>query len=223
MPDRLHKTLTQHDSETQPRGYLTFARRRASSASSSSRLVALRSRSGASAPLCAASPAPGACSGGAPLEQASGGLGRSTAVQLDTSVTLRTEACGLLTAREVTSLTGQQVRQQAQGDACRFVEADQPGSPDAVVLVSFRPAAAFQIAQAGNDLRRRNVVPVTGLGREAYYDDNHGDLYVRLPERTLVISMPQHVKGQSRNEIAPQLARLAMARLAAPPAGAVVR
>ncbi|WP_046245619.1 hypothetical protein [Hymenobacter terrenus] len=156
-----------------------------------------------------------ACSGGAPLEQSSGGTGRSTVVQLDSSATLPTEACGLLTAREVTDLTGQTVQQQAQGDACRFVEANQPASPDAVVLVSFRPAAAFAIAQAGNDLRRRNMVPVTGLGREAYYDDNHGDLYIRLPERTLVIGMPRRIKDHPRDRVAPELARLAVARLAA--------
>lgn len=157
----------------------------------------------------------GACSGQAPLEQASGGNGRSTAVQADTTATLPTEACGLLTPGEVAALTGRPVQQQAQGDACRFVEADQPASPDAVVLVSFRPAAAFQIAQAGNDLRRRNMLPVTGLGREAYYDDSHGDLYVRLPDRTLVIGMPQRVKRYSRSDIAPELGRLAVARLTA--------
>ena len=157
----------------------------------------------------------GACSSQAPLEQASSGNGRSTTVQPDTTATLPTEACGLLTPGEVASLTGRPVRQQAQGEACRFIAADQPASPDAVVLVSFRPAAAFQIAQAGSDLRRRNMVPVTGLGREAYYDDSHGDLYVRLPDRTLVIGMPQRVKRYSRERIAPELGRLAVARLAA--------
>ncbi|MBH8558489.1 hypothetical protein [Hymenobacter negativus] len=157
----------------------------------------------------------GACSGQAPLEQSSGGTSRSTAVQMDTTATLPTEACGLLTPGEVASLTGRLVQQQAQGEACRFVEADQPASPDAVVMVSFRPAAAFQIAQAGNDLRRRNMVPVTGLGREAYYDDSHGDLYVRLPDRTLVIGMPRRVKAYSRERIAPELGRLAVARLTA--------
>ncbi|WP_210518531.1 hypothetical protein [Hymenobacter terricola] len=164
----------------------------------------------------------GACSGQAPLEQSSGGQGRSTAVQADSAAmaTLPTEACGLLTAREVAVLTGRAVRQQAQGDACRFVEADQPASPDAVVTLSFRPAAAFAIAQAGNDLRRRNMVPVDGLGREAYYDDSHGDLYVKLPERTLVIGMPRRARNYSRERVAPELARLALARLTARPAGA---
>ena len=157
----------------------------------------------------------GACSGGAPLEQSSGGSGRSTVVQLDTTATLPTEACGLLTPGEVARLTGRAVQQQTQGEACRFVEADQPANAEAVVMVSFRPAAAFQIAQAGNDLRRRNMVPVTGLGREAYYDDSHGDLYVQLPERTLVIGMPQRVKRYSRSDIAPTLGRLAVARLTA--------
>ena len=109
------------------------------------------------------------------------------------------------------------MQQQAQGESCRFVEADQPASPDAVVLVSFRPAAAFQIAQAGNDLRH-SIQPVSGLGREAYYDDSHGDLYVRLPDRTLVISMPRRVKSYSRERIAPELGRLAVARLTARPA-----
>ena len=108
------------------------------------------------------------------------------------------------------------MQQQAQGEACRFVEADQPASPDAVVMVSFRPAAAFEIAQAGNNLKR-SISPVSGLGREAYYDDSHGDLYVRLPERTLVISMPQRVKRYSREQIAPELGRLAIARLTARP------
>ncbi|MBU6121098.1 hypothetical protein [Hymenobacter siberiensis] len=155
----------------------------------------------------------GACSGQAPLEQASGGNGLSTTVQTDTTATLPTEACGLLTPGEVASLTGRPVQQQAQGDACRFVEADQPASPDAVVMVSFRPAAAFQIAQAGNDLKR-SISPVSGLGHEAYYDDSHGDLYVQLPTRTLVISMPRRVKSYSRERIAPELGRLAVARLA---------
>ena len=163
-----------------------------------------------------------ACSSGAPLEQSSGGNGRSTVVQLDTTATLPTEACGLLTPGEVASLTGRAVQQQAQGEACRFVEADQPASPDAVVVVSFRPAAAFQIAQAGNDLRRRNMQPVSGLGREAYYDDSHGDLYVRLPDRTLVISMPHAVRSYSRERIAPELGRLAVARLSARPAAKAV-
>ncbi|MGY3088663.1 hypothetical protein ACVWYF_001703 [Hymenobacter sp. UYAg731] len=156
----------------------------------------------------------GACSSGAPLEQASGGNGLSTAVQSDTTATLPTEACGLLTPGEVASLTGRPVQQQAQGNVCRFVEADQPASPDAVVMVSFRPAAAFQIAQAGNDLRR-SISPVSGLGHEAYYDDSHGDLYVRLPNRTLVIGMPRRVKSYSRERIAPELGRLALARLTA--------
>jgi hypothetical protein len=155
-----------------------------------------------------------ACSGNAPLEQSSGGSGRSTAVQVDTTATLPTEACGLLTPGEVANLTGRPVQQQTQGDACRFVEADQ-ASPDAVVMVSFRPASAFQIAQVGNDLRRRNMLPVSGLGRAAYYDDNRGDLYVQLPDRTLVIGMPQRVKRYSRQQIAPELGRLAVARLAA--------
>jgi hypothetical protein len=157
----------------------------------------------------------GACSGQAPLEQASGGSGRSITVQADTTATLPTEACGLLTPGEVATLTGRPVQQQIQGEGCRFVEADQPASPDAVVMVMFRPASAFQIARVGNDLRRRNMLPVTGLGREAYYDDNRGDLYVQLPERTLVISMPQRVKRYSRERIAPELGRLAVARLAA--------
>ena len=157
----------------------------------------------------------GACSTGAPLEQASGGQGLSAAVPLDTTATLPTEACGLLTAREVAELTGQAVQQQAQGEACRFVAANQPASPEAVVLVSFRPAAAFQVAQAGNNLRRRNMLPVTGLGREAYYDEDHGDLYVQLPGRTLVIGLPRRVKDGSRERIAPELGRLAVARLAA--------
>ncbi|GAB3590175.1 hypothetical protein [Hymenobacter daeguensis] len=156
----------------------------------------------------------GACSGQAPLEQASGGNGRSTVVQADTTATLPTEACGLLTPAEVASLTGRPVQQQTQGEGCRFVEADQPASPDAVVMVSFRPAAAFQIARAGNDLKR-SISPVSGLGREAYYDDSHGDLYVQLPGRTLVIGMPQRVKRYSRERIAPELGRLAVARLAA--------
>ena len=159
----------------------------------------------------------GACSGQAPLEQASGGNGRSTTVQPDATATLPTEACGLLTPGEVANLTGRPVQQQAQGDACRFVEADQPASPDAVVLVSFRPAAAFRIAQAGNDLRH-SIQPVSCLGREAYYDDSHGDLYVRLSDRTLVISMPRRVKSYSRERIAPELGRLAVARLTAHPA-----
>ena len=159
----------------------------------------------------------GACSSGAPLEQASGGQGLSAAMPLDTTATLTlpTEACGLLTAREVAELTGQAVRQQAQGEACRFVEANQPASSEAVVLVSFRPAAAFQVAQVGNNLRRRNMLPVTGLGREAYYDEDHGDLYVQLPGRTLVIGLPRRVKDGSRERIAPELGRLAVARLAA--------
>ena len=155
----------------------------------------------------------GACSSGAPREQASGGQGLATAVPLDTTATLPTEACGLLTPGEVAALTGQAVRQQAQGEACRFVEANQPASSDAVVLVSFRPAAAFQIAQAGNDLRRRNMLPVTGLGRAAYYDEDHGDLYVQLPDRTLVIGMPRRVKDRARERIAPELGRLAVTRL----------
>ena len=84
-------------------------------------------------------------------------------------------------------------------------------------MASFRPAAAFQITQVGNDLRRRNMVPVTGLGHEAYYDDSHGDLNVRLPDRTLVIGMPRRVKTYSREHIAPELGRLAVARLRAHP------
>ncbi|MCI1187042.1 hypothetical protein MON38_06395 [Hymenobacter sp. DH14] len=160
----------------------------------------------------------GACSGQAPLEQASGGNGRSVAVQADTTATLPTEACGLLTPREVADLTGQPVQQQAQGEACRFVEADQAGSPDAVVLLSFRPAGAFAIAQAGNNLRRRNILAVNDLGHEAYYDDYHGDLYVRLPERTLVIGLPRPAKGYSRWQVARALGRLAVARLNAGPA-----
>lgn len=161
----------------------------------------------------------GACSSGAPLEQASGGQSRPTAVQADTTALLPTEACGLLSPREVANLTGRAVQQQAQGEACRFVEADQPGSPDAVVTLSFRPAGAFTIAQAGNSVSRRNMAPIRGLGREAYYDDDHGDLYVRLPERTLVIGMPRRARGYSREAVAPELARLALARLAAPAAG----
>lgn len=157
----------------------------------------------------------GACSTGAPLEQASGGQGLASAVPLDTAATLPTEACGLLTAREVAELTGQAVQQQAQGEACRFVAANPSASPEAVVLVSFRPAAAFRVAQAGNDLRRRNMLPVAGLGREAYYDEDHGDLYVQLPGRTLVIGLPRRVRDGSRERIAPELGRLAVARLAA--------
>ena len=155
-----------------------------------------------------------ACSSGAPREQASGGQRLASAVPLDTTATLPTEACGLLTPREVAELTGQAVQQQAQGEACRFVEANQPASPEALVLVSFRPATAFQVAQAGNDLRRRNMLPVAGLGREAYYDEDHGDLYVQLPDRTLVIGMPRRVRDGSRERIAPALGRLAVARLA---------
>ncbi|MBD2723958.1 hypothetical protein [Hymenobacter armeniacus] len=156
----------------------------------------------------------GACSGGAPLEQSSGGSGRSTAVQLDTTATLPTEACGLLTAREVTELTGQTVQQQAQGEACRFVDAARPSGPDAVVLVSLRPATAFAIAQAGNKFSRRSMVRMTGLGREAYYDDYRGDLYVQLPERTLVIGMPRRLEDRRRDRLAMELGRLVLARLA---------
>ncbi|UOQ99393.1 hypothetical protein MUN81_07810 [Hymenobacter sp. 5317J-9] len=156
-----------------------------------------------------------ACSGGAPLEQSSGGSGRSTAVQLDTTATLPTEACGLLTAREVSELTGQDVQQQAQGDACRFVDAASPNSPEAVVLVSLRPASAFAIAQAGNKYSRRSMVRMTGLGREAYYDDYRGDLYVQLPERTLVIGMPRRLEDRRRDRIATDLGRVVLARLAA--------
>ena len=156
----------------------------------------------------------GACSSQAPLEQANGGNGRSTTVQADTTATLPTEACGLLTPGEVANLTGRPVQQQAQGEACRFVEASQLANAEAVVMVSFRPAAAFRIAQTGSDLRHRNMLPVSGLGHEAYYDEDHGDLYVQLPGRTLVIGMPQRVKRYSRERIAPELGRLAVARLA---------
>ncbi|MBF9220212.1 hypothetical protein [Hymenobacter ruricola] len=155
-----------------------------------------------------------ACSGGAPLEQSSGGSGRSTAVQLDTTATLPTEACGLLTAREVSELTGQDVQQQAQGDACRFVDATRPTDPDAVVLVSLRPATAFAIAEAGNQHNRRAVVRIAGLSRAAYYDDYRGDLYVQLPGRTLVIGMPRRLEDRRRDRIATELGRVALARLA---------
>lgn len=156
-----------------------------------------------------------ACSGQAPIEQSGGGSSRSTVVQLDTTATLPTEACGLLTAREVSELTGQAVQQQAQGEACRFVEADQLAGPASVVLVSFRPAAAFAVAQAGSSLRRRVMVPISGLGQEAYYDESHGDLYVRLRERTLVISMPRSIQNRRRDRITTELGRVALARLAA--------
>jgi hypothetical protein len=157
----------------------------------------------------------GACSSNAPLEQSSGGSGRATTVQLDTTATLPTESCRLLTPREVGELTGRPVRQQAGGEACRFVEADQPGSPDAVVVVSYRPASAFAIVQTGNRLKRRNILAVNGLGHEAYYDDSHGDLYVGLPDRTLVIGQPRPVREYSRWQVAKALGQLAMARLAA--------
>ncbi|MBF9142319.1 hypothetical protein [Hymenobacter properus] len=162
----------------------------------------------------------GACSSNAPLEQSSGGSGRATTVQLDTTATLPTETCRLLTPREVGDLTGQPVRQQAGGEACRFVQADQPGSPDAVVVVSYRPASAFAIVQTGNRLKRRNILAVNGLGHEAYYDDFHGDLYVGLPDRTLVIGLPRADRSYSRWQVAKALGRLAVARLAAPPAPA---
>lgn len=160
----------------------------------------------------------GACSGNAPLEQSSGGSGRSTAVQLDTAATLPTESCRLLTAREVADLTGQPVQQQAQGEGCRFVRADQANSPDAVVVVSYRPASAFGIMQTGKRLKRRNILAVSGLGHEAYYDDSHGDLYVGLPERTLVIGLPRPDRNYSRWQVAKSLGRLAVARLATAPA-----
>jgi hypothetical protein len=158
----------------------------------------------------------GACSSNAPLEQSSGGSARATTVQLDTTATLPTETCRLLTPREVGTLTGQPVQQQAGGEACRFVQADQPNSPDAVVVVSYRPASAFTIVQTGNRLKRRNILAVNGLGREAYYDDFHGDLYVQLPERTLVIGLPRADRGYSRWQVAKALGQLAMARLASP-------
>ena len=161
----------------------------------------------------------GACSGQAPLEQASGGPNRATVVAPDAAATatLPTESCALLTPGEVTAATGLAVQQQAQGDACRFVETARPTDPEAVVLVSLRPAAAFTIAQAGNSVRRRNMEPVAGLGREAYFDEDHGDLYVKMPDRTLVISMPRRVKSYSRQRIAPELGRLAVARLSPQP------
>ena len=166
--------------------------------------------------LAVAAATAGACSSNVPLEQSSGGTGRSTVVPADAAAMLPTEACGLLTPGEVASLTGRPVQQVAQGEACRFVEADQPTSPDAVLTLSFRPAGAFAIARAGNSLSRRNMEPVTGLGREAYYDDDHGDLYVQLPERTLVLGMPRRARGYSREQVAPELARRALARLASP-------
>jgi hypothetical protein len=155
--------------------------------------------------------------GGNPPEQSSGGLSRATPALPDSAATLPTESCGLLTAREVAALTGRPVRQQAQGAACLFVEVGNGGTPNAVVLVSFRPAAAFQTAQAGNALKRHGVEQVPGLGHEAYYDDDHGDLYVRLPERTLVIGMPRRIKDHPRQRLAPELGRLAVARLTASP------
>lgn len=161
-----------------------------------------------------------ACSTNAPLEQASGGSARATTVQPDTTATLPTESCRLLTPREVGDLTGQPVQQQASGDACRFVQADQPNSPDAVVVVSFRPSSAFAIVQTGSRLKRRNILAVNGLGREAYYDDSHGDLYVQLPERTLVIGLPRADRNYSRWQVAKTLGQRAMARLSAPPAPA---
>lgn len=164
----------------------------------------------------------GACSN-TPIEQSAGGLSRAAPVQLDTAATLPTEACSLLTAGEVSALTGQPVRQQAQGEACRFVEAGKAESPAAVVTVSFRPAAAFAVAQAGNRMRRFNMRPVSGLGREAYYDADHGDLYVQLPARTLVIGLPREVRGNARGQVAPKLGRLALARLAGRAGGAPAR
>ena len=151
--------------------------------------------------------------GGAPLEQSAGGLSRATPVAVDTAATLPTEACRLLTPDEVTGLTGRPVHQLAQGAACSFVGEEGKTANDAVVLVSFRPAAAFQAARLGNDVSR-NVAPVTGLGREAYFDDKHGDLYVQMPERTLVISLPRRQKD--RDQLATALGRLAVGRLTAP-------
>ena len=162
----------------------------------------------------------GACSGNAPLEKSSGGSGRSTTVQLDTTATLPTETCRLLTPREVGNLAGQAVQQQAGGNACRFVPEGQLNSPDAVVVVSYRPASAFAIVQTGNRLKRRNILAVNGLGHEAYYDDTRGDLYVGLPERTLVIGLPRPDRSYSRRQVAKALGQLAVARLAAAPAAA---
>jgi hypothetical protein len=159
--------------------------------------------------------------GGAPTELSTGGRLRTSTAQPDSATVLSTETCALLTPGEVASLTGRPVRQQSQGAACMFVEAGSGASPEAVVQVSFRPAAAFRVVQAGNDLKRRDVLPVTGLGREAYYDDDHGDLYVQLPDRTLVIGLPQPIRDRPRHRLAPELGRLAVARLAAtPPAAA---
>ncbi|MDO7877180.1 hypothetical protein Q5H93_20710 [Hymenobacter sp. ASUV-10] len=153
--------------------------------------------------------------GGAPTELSTGGRLRASTVQPDSAAVLNTETCRLLTPREVASLTGRPVRQQSQGAACMFVEDSGGASAEAVVQVSFRPAAAFRVVQAGNDLKRRDVLPVTGLGHEAYYDDDHGDLYVQLPGRTLVIGMPRPIRERPRHRLAPELGRLAVARLAA--------
>ena len=163
--------------------------------------------------LAAAALLLGACSS-APIEQSTGGLSTSAPLPLDTTATLPTEACGLLTPGEVASLTGQPCSSRPRATACRFVEADQPASPDAVVTVSFRPAAAFTIAQAGNNLKR-SIAPVNGLGREAYYDDRHGDLYVRLPTRTLVIGMPRACTGLLARSGGPGAGPAGRGRLAA--------
>jgi hypothetical protein len=154
-----------------------------------------------------------AACGSAPTELSTGGRLRASAVQPDSAAVLNTESCQLLTPDEVASLTGRPVRQQSQGAACMFVEESSGASPEAVVLVSFRPAAAFRVVQAGNDLKHRDVLPVTGLGHEAYYDDEHGDLYVQLPGRTLVIGMPRPIRERPRHRLAPELGRLAVARL----------
>lgn len=164
--------------------------------------------------LCGAALLLAAC-GGAPTELSTGGRLRASAVQPDSAAVLNTETCRLLTPGEVASLTGRPVRQQSQGDACMFVEDAAGASAEAVVQVSFRPAAAFRVVQAGNGLKRRDVLPVTGLGHEAYYDDDHGDLYVRLPGRTLVIGMPRPIRERPRHRLAPELGRLAVARLTA--------
>jgi hypothetical protein len=154
-----------------------------------------------------------AACGGAPTELSAGGRLRASPVQPDSAAVVNTETCALLTPREVASLTGRPVRQLSQGAGCLFVEEGNAGTPDAVVQVSFRPAAAFRVVQLGNDLKRRDVLPVTGLGHEAYYDDDHGELYVQLPGRTLVIGMPRPIRERPRHRLAPELGRLAVARL----------
>lgn len=123
-------------------------------------------------------------------------------------------AADLITANEVSTITGyRSFAMPVEPKRARFIAQTGPGDTATVAYVAYAAPVVFTDTQAGAASQKLRVMPVSSLGKGAYYEGTRNILYVRAPGHTLLVGVPTAHVGKDQRTVAVQMARLAVSRL----------